>query len=327
MNRSRWLFHPILILIFSILALGTSLFLYIYWYIEISTGLKSIVKRFNLDAGQVLESQTWVVILVLSILVGIIFMGIFIIFVYNLKTLQLYRLQHNFINSFTHELKTPVTALKLYLETFVKHELSREDQLKYIQYMLHDTSRLSDDINRILDLARIESKSYGGELGTHSLVEVINQFLEKNSHHFQQSNITVSNPSGNAYPYRINLSLFEMLLMNLLTNAVKYNHAQPSEVEISFEVQGKKLYIHFKDNGIGIDKAQKKKIFRKFYQVGKSDDMSAKGSGLGLYLVEHIARTHKGNMHVSSPGLGKGSTFTLMLPLRHSPAELGAPHE
>ena len=112
MNRSRWLFHPILILIFSILALGTSLFLYIYWYIEASTGLKSIVERFNLDAGQVLESQTWVVILVLSILVGIIFMGIFIIFVYNLKTLQLYRLQHNFINSFTHELKTPVTALK-----------------------------------------------------------------------------------------------------------------------------------------------------------------------------------------------------------------------
>ncbi len=81
MNRSRWLFHPILILVFSILALGTSLFLYIYWYIEVSTGLKSIVKRFNLDAGQVLESQTWVVILVLSILVGIIFMGIFIIFV------------------------------------------------------------------------------------------------------------------------------------------------------------------------------------------------------------------------------------------------------
>jgi len=93
MNRSKWLFHPILILIFSILALGTSLFLYIYWYIEVSMGLRSIVERLDIDADQVLASQTWVVILVLSILVGIIFMGIFIIFVYNLKTLQLYRLQ------------------------------------------------------------------------------------------------------------------------------------------------------------------------------------------------------------------------------------------
>jgi len=324
MNRSRWLFHPILILIFSILALGTSLFLYIYWYIEASTGLKSIVERFNLDAGQVLASQTWVVILVLSILVGIIFMGIFIIFVYNLKTLQLYRLQHNFISSFTHELKTPVTSLKLYLETFMKHELSREDQLKFIQYMLHDTGRLSDDIARILNLAQIESKSYTGELETHDLVEVTKWFLDKNSHHFQQTEITVSNPDGNAYPYRINLSLFDMLLMNLLTNAVKYNHASPPEIEISFEVQGKKLYIHFKDNGIGIDKSQRKKIFRKFYQVGRSDDMSARGSGLGLYLVEHIAKIHKGKIQVSSQGLGKGSTFSLSLPLRSLPTNLNA---
>ena len=321
MNRSRWLFHPILILIFSILALGTSLFLYIYWYIEASTGLKSIVKRFNLDAGQVLESQTWVVILVLSILVGIIFMGIFIIFVYNLKTLQLYRLQHNFINSFTHELKTPVTALKLYLETFMKHELSRQDQLKYIQYMLHDTGRLSDDINRILNLAQIESKSYGGELETHNLVEIIRVFLKKNSHHFQQCEIRISNPEEKAYPYRINRSLFDMLLMNLLTNAVKYNHARPAEIDISFEVRGKKLYIHFKDNGIGIDKSERKKIFRKFYQVGRSDDMSAKGSGLGLYLVENIAKIHKGSIRVSSPGLGKGATFSLSLPLRRLPGD------
>ena len=327
MNRSRWLFHPILILIFSILALGTSLFLYIYWYIEASHGLKSIVKRFNLDPDQVLASQTWVVILVLSLLVGIIFLGIFIIFVYNLKTLQLYRLQHNFINSFTHELKTPVTALKLYLETFMKHELSRDDQIKYIQYMLHDTRRLSDDINRILNLAQIESKSYGGELETHDLVKIIQEFLKKNSHHFQQCEITVSNPEGKAYPYSVNLSLFDMLLMNLLTNAVKYNHANPPEIEISFEVQGKKLYIHFRDNGIGIDKSQRKKIFRKFYQVGRSEDMSARGSGLGLYLVEHIAKTHKGKIEVSSPGLGKGSVFTLALPLRRLPADFGNLHE
>ena len=87
-------------------------------------GLNAVIRKANLDPNQALASQTWVVILVLSILVGIILMGFFIIFVYNLKTLQLYRLQHNFINSFTHELKTPVTALKLYLETFMKHELS-----------------------------------------------------------------------------------------------------------------------------------------------------------------------------------------------------------
>ncbi|MCG6909296.1 MAG: HAMP domain-containing histidine kinase [Deltaproteobacteria bacterium] len=318
MNRSRWLFHPILILVFSILALGTSLFLYIYWYIEASSGLRAIVERFNLDAGQVLASQTWVVILVLSLLVGIIFMGIFIIFVYNLKTLQLYRLQHNFINNFTHELKTPVTALKLYLETFIKHELSREDQIKYIRYMLNDAGRLSDNINRILNLAQIESKSFSGELEPHNLVDVVKRFLTKNAHHFQDYRVTVFNPSGGPYHYSINAPLFDMFLMNILTNAVKYNQSDKPEVQISFEAQGKKLYINFKDNGIGIEKKERRKIFRKFYQIGRADDMSAKGSGLGLFLVEQIAKIHKGKIRVSSQGLGKGSTFSLILPLKYA---------
>ena len=136
------------------------------------------------------------------------------------------------------------------------------------------------------------------------------------THHFQQCRISVSNPSGNDYPYLVNLSLFDMLLMNLLTNAVKYNHSSQPEIEISFEVRGKKLYIYFKDNGIGIEKAEKRKIFRKFYQVGSSDDMSARGSGLGLYLVENIAKIHKAKITVESRGLGKGSTFALILPLR-----------
>ena len=162
MNRSKLFLQPILIFILSVVALVLSLILYIHWYMEVSTGLKSVMLRFDLDPSQVLESQTWVVIMVLSILVGIILMGILMIFVYTQKTAQLYRLQHNFINNFTHELKTPVTSLKLYLETFLKHDLSRRDRIKYIHYMIHDVSRLSDNINLMLNLARIESKNYKG---------------------------------------------------------------------------------------------------------------------------------------------------------------------
>ncbi|MCJ7615722.1 MAG: sensor histidine kinase, partial [Desulfobacterales bacterium] len=90
MNRSKLFVQPILIFIFSVAALALSLILYIYWYIEASTGLKSVMLRFDLDPSQVLESQTWVVIMVLSILVGIILMGILMIFVYTQKTAQLY---------------------------------------------------------------------------------------------------------------------------------------------------------------------------------------------------------------------------------------------
>lgn len=317
MNRTKWLIHPVFILIISILALVTSLFLYIYWYIEISSGLKSIVKRFNLDTGQFLTSQTWFVIMVLTVLVGVIIMGIFIIFVYNLKTLRLYRLQHNFINNFTHELKTPVTSLKLYLETFLKHELSRENQIKYIQYMLSDAGRLSEDINRILNLAQIESKSHAGEYVFQNLPETIENFYRKNSHLFRGCDIQVHLPKREPPFYLIIPPMFEMLLMNLVTNAIKYNKAAVPRIDITFEKQKKKLIIRFKDNGIGIDKPELKKIFKKFYQVGRADDMSAKGSGLGLYLADHIAKIHKGKITAESAGADKGSIFNLILPLRN----------
>ena len=317
MNQLKWIFHPILILIFSIVALGTSLTLYIYWYIEVSTGLKAVVEKFNLDSDQFLESHTWVVILVLSILVGIILMGIFIIFVYNQKTFQLYRLQHNFINNFTHELKTPVTSLKLYLETFTKYELSRDNQLKYINYMIQDVDRLSGNINRILNLARIESKIYGDDFVACDLVYTVERFYKNNIQLFRDCEINIYNPSNRSFSYRISPSLFEMLLMNLLTNAIKYNESHVPRVDITFEPGKDELRLRFEDNGIGIEKHEIKKIFRKFFQIGNSDNMSARGSGLGLYLVDSIAHIHKGRVKAESKGDGKGSIFTLILPFKN----------
>ena len=314
MNRPHWLFHPILIFVFSVIALATSLALYIYWYVEVSAGLQAVVRKFNLDPTQFLELKTWVVVLVLCLLVGIILVGIFIIFVYYQKTVQLYRMQHNFINNFTHELKTPVTSLQLFLETLSKYELSRSDQLRYINYMIQDVSRLTDNINRILNLARIESKGFRGEFIRSDLVQVVEGFCQNNRHLFGDSRISVDNPSGRTYYYRINPSLFEMLLMNLVTNAIKYNAAEGARIDIRFVPQKKHLHICFEDNGIGIEKAKIKKIFKKFYQIGRATDMSAKGSGLGLHLVQNIARIHSGRVTAASRGPNQGSVFTLALP-------------
>ena len=315
MNSPRWFLHPILIFLLSILALGMSLFLYIYWYMEASIGLRGVIERFNLDQGQVLRSETWMVIMVLSILVGVILMGIFGIFVYSQKTLQLYRLQNNFINNFTHELKTPVTSLKLFLQTFSKHDLPRVDQLKYIQFMIADVSRLADNINRILNLAKIESKSYANEFVDTDLLKTIDSFFENNKHLFQNSRIRIHPPSVDLPSFRINPPLFEMLLMNLMTNALKYNESDEPTIDIRFDVEQRKLLIRFQDNGIGIEKREFRKIFRKFYQIGRADNMSAKGSGLGLSLVQTIAHIHRWKIAASSGGRGKGSEFTLILPM------------
>lgn len=317
MTQGKWFLHPISVFVFSIIALGTSLFLYIYWYMEASQGLRTLIVKFNLDSNQILTAQTWVVIMVLSILVSIILMGIFTIFVYSQKILQLYRLQNNFINNFTHELKTPVTSLRLFLQTFGKYELPRHDQLKYIQYMLSDVSRLSETIDRILNLAKIESKGYDDELVEIDIVEVIDIFIKENKHLFQNCRIRMHNPTGRTFLYHVNLSLFDMLLMNLMINAIKYNDSKLPTIDITIMPSRRQLHIRFEDNGIGFERSEIKKIFRKFYQIGKSKDMTAKGTGLGLYLVQTIARIHKGKVYAQSGGSGSGSTFTLKLPFKN----------
>ncbi len=318
MRQSKWFFHPILIFVSSVGAVALSLTLYIYWYVEVRTGLRNLTEKAHLDSDQVLTAQTWMVILVLSILVGIILMGIFIIFVYNQKTFQLYRLQRNFIGNFTHELKTPVTSLKLYLETFRAYTLPREDQLKYIGYMVQDVDRLTHNINRILDLAKIESKTYDGKFVRADLAVTIELFYEKNRHLFNGCEIHLHKPAGEPLSYPINPTLFDILLMNLFTNAFKYNVSDVPRLEIIFQPKGRKLHIRFEDNGIGLEKSEFRKVFKKFYQIGRAENMTAKGTGLGLYLVESIARFHKWKVTAESRGSGKGAVFSLVLPLKPS---------
>lgn len=316
MDRFRWYYHPVFIFVFSIVALAASLVLYIYWYIEVSAGLRAVINKHNLDPGQFFEVKTWVVILVLSILVGIILIGVLTIFLYNLKTWKLYRLQKNFIDSFTHELKTPVTSLKLYLDTFAKYELPREDQIKYIDYMNQNVDRLLDNINRILNLARVESGSYPKDLVRADLVDTIRQFSHNNADLLRSCEIRIHSPTGQPLYYPINPPLFNMFLMNIMTNSMKYNTSDHPSVDIRFVPRKNRLQIRFEDNGIGIKKTDIKNIFKKFFQVGRTDNMTAKGSGLGLYLVQQIAKIHGGKVSAESEGEGKGSVFTLTLPLR-----------
>jgi len=107
-----------------------------------------------------------------------------------------------------------------------------------------------------------------------------------------------------------------MLIMNLIANAIKYNRSDIPKIDITFKTKKKKLHISFEDSGIGIDKRDLQRIFKKFYQVGRSDNMTAKGSGIGLSLVQNIAKIHKGKVTARSKGAGHGSVFTVQLPYK-----------
>jgi signal transduction histidine kinase len=131
--------------------------------------------------------------------------------------------------------------------------------------------------------------------------------------------VAIRNPSDRSYRCRINRSLFEMLLMNLFTNAFKYNTSEVPRLAITFVPGRRGVRVLFEDNGVGIPRAERRKVFRKFYQ-GERSDTSAGGTGLGLYLVELVAKIHKGKVAVHPADGGTGSVFSLALPCSRTAA-------
>ncbi len=308
MIKSRWFYHPLFIFIFSLIALGSSLVIYIRSYLRVNAALEEVVLKYHLSTQSILQTETWVLILTLSLLVAVILAGLLIIYIYYQKVIQLYRLQQNFINGFTHELKTPIASLQLFLETFSRHELPREEQLKYLDYMKHDTKRLSENVNRILNLGRLEDKNFKANFSIQNLVVLVENFLDNTPHLFEEGKVTFHSEIK-SFLMPIDTALFEMLLMNLITNALIYNKSKEKKVDISLSVSGSNVFLDFRDNGIGFERSEGRKIFKKFYQIGKS----TKGSGLGLYIVHNIARLHKCEIEASSMGINSGSLFRLIL--------------
>lgn len=307
MIKSRWFYHPLFIFIFSLLALALSLFLYIRTYLQVNEALQEVVIKYNLNQANIFRSETWIFILILSLLVAVIVAGLLIIYIYYQKMIQLYRLQQNFINGFTHELKTPIASLQLFLDTFSKHELSRNDQLKYLDFMKRDTKRLSENVSRILHLGRLEDRNFKADFQEDNLVVVIENIVENGRHLFDEGSILLKKEI-NQFVTHFDKSLIEMVIMNLIINGFIYNNKKEKIVTIELLPKDDKLIVRFSDNGIGLEKKEFKRVFKKFYQVGKT----TKGSGVGLYIVGQILKLHKSYIKVTHSELNVGTTFEVV---------------
>ena len=280
-----------------------SLYLDIVSYLRVNEAFHRFVAKHNMDAGRFLDTETWVMIFILSVLVAIILVGLVLIFIYYQKMIQLYRMQQNFINGFTHELKTPIASLKLYLETLERHDhLPIDKKEKVLKYMNEDVLRLSENVSMILNLGQIEEKKLKHDFES---LELKNFFKEMIERHPQKKDIDLRAQEN--VKLEVNRELFEMMCLNLISNAFHHNHSVNPQLEVRVWRENQNIFISFKDNGLGVKKNERKKIFRKFYQSGKS----IKGSGIGLYVVSLICRIHRGKIHVQSEGQNLGSVFEL----------------
>jgi len=226
--------------------------------------------------------------------------------------------QHDsFINAVTHELKTPVASIRLYLQTLQSRELDDEKRREFYRIMLEDSDRLLQTIEQVL-----QAGSSGSRWRRISRTRLDLGLLSKECVELARTRFHLTTDTL-AYEQRVaageclvigDPDELKAAIWNLIDNAIKYSSGEVHVRVVLEEVDGTRLAVKVSDHGVGISPVELKRIFRRFYRIPASVAIRAKGSGLGLFIVRSVAKKHGGRAFAESEGQGHGSTFTLLLP-------------
>ena len=226
---------------------------------------------------------------------------------------KLEQMRTDFVANVTHELKTPLTAIRGYIELLKDKERDETTRAYFYDVLDIEAERLQNLIGDLLGLSEIES---GRDEGRAEPIEVAEQIEIAKKHLAQEAQkygVEVSIEVPDPVMITVSAFRFQQLLCNLMENAIKYNKTG-GRVDVSAHAARGVLYIQVADTGIGLADADKARIFERFYRVDKSRSRATGGTGLGLSIVKHIVGLYGGDVSVEST-LGEGSTFTVRLPL------------
>jgi two-component system sensor histidine kinase SenX3 len=229
--------------------------------------------------------------------------------------------QHDsFINAVTHELKTPIASIRLYLETLQRREVEEAQRREFYQFMLVDTERLMTTVDQVLKAGAVGQKKGPAHRMAVDFNALVRECVElaRTRHHLRPQDLDYREALPDLASARLLGDPEELhtAVSNLLDNAVKYS---PDGVHIAVELKAsddQKLVLRVRDQGVGIPQQELKRIFKRFYRYRQRSRTQMKGTGLGLFIVRAIARNHGGRVFAQSEGAGKGTTVTLELPRR-----------
>ena len=289
---------------------------------------RSIIYSIGLGAGLIavilllyigwvlLNWRTGILLFFGIILVAVIITGVVLNTTFLVREVRRNEQHDAFINAVTHELKTPVASIRLYLQTLQTRPVEEPKRQEFYKTMVEDSDRLLATIEQVLRTGRIGSTSHHKLNRTRlDLNGVVEECLTKAStlHHVPSGSFEFhAGPPATVWadPDEVRAAV-----SNLIDNAVKYSG---KEVKISVEtapVDGRFVCLRVKDEGVGIPKMELKQIFKRFYRVPGPIASRIKGTGLGLYIVRSVAKRHGGRAWAESEGPGRGSTFVLQLPV------------
>ena len=225
--------------------------------------------------------------------------------------------QHDaFINAVTHELKTPVASIRLYLETLQTRVLDEAKRQEFYRTMVEDSDRLLTTIEQVLRTGRIGSTSRRrlnrARVDVNGVVE---ECLARARTLYRVPNESIEFHPGPPTTVLADPDEVRAAVSNLIDNAVKYSAGQTKVMVETSPVDGRYVSVRVKDQGVGIPKIELKQIFKRFYRVPGPLATRIKGTGLGLFIVRSVAKRHGGRAWAESEGPGRGSTFVLQLPI------------
>lgn len=253
----------------------------------------------------------WTFLAIGSVVLALILAGVIGYLVLSVRAINLNRRQSNFVDSVTHELKSPIASLKLYLQTMSRRPVSDQQRRDFHRYMLADVERLDELINHLLDAARVDRRSSSPRWEDCPLDPLISQCIEAIRQRYNLPPEAIAY-QGQPMVVRGNPVDLSIVLRNLIDNAIKYG-GNPPQVQISARLQYRRAHLFIADNGPGIPRQLRRKIFGRFVRLGDELERSKQGTGLGLYLVRTIIRNLGGAIRIRDRRGQPGTEFEVIL--------------